>query len=100
MDHHPNRREVLAAGAAGLGLALGLRQFAGSSRLDAAGACVLQRELTEGTHYLDLDLVRRDIRGGRKGTPLTLRFQVIDATRASGSPTATPARSWWGVNPS
>jgi protocatechuate 3,4-dioxygenase beta subunit len=28
----------------------------------------------------DLDLDRRDIRGGRKGIPLTLRFAVVNAT--------------------
>jgi protocatechuate 3,4-dioxygenase beta subunit len=89
MDHHLNRRETLAAaGAAGLGLALGLRPFAGSSTLEAAGACVLQREVTEGPYYVDLDLVRRDIRGGRKGTPLTLRFQVVDATTCRVTPNA------------
>ena len=88
MDHHPNRREVLAAGAAGLGLAFGLRQFAGSSTIEAAGACLLQREVTEGPYYLDLDLVRRDIRGGRTGTPLTLRFQVVDATTCRAIPNA------------
>jgi hypothetical protein len=89
MDHRLNRRESLAAaGAAGLGLALGLRPFAGSSTLEAAGACVLQREVTEGPYHLDLDLVRRDIRGGRKGTPLTLRIQVVDATTCRAIPGA------------
>ena len=51
-----------------------------SPRDAAAASCLLQREVTEGPYYLDLDLVRRNIKGGRTGTPLTLRFQVVDAT--------------------
>jgi protocatechuate 3,4-dioxygenase beta subunit len=75
-----NRREViLAAGAAGLGVAFGLRGVV-APRAAAAASCLLQREVTEGPYYLDLDLVRRNIKGGRKGTPLTLKFQVVDAT--------------------
>ena len=75
-----NRREaLLAAGAAGVGAALGVGGLV-SPRDAAAASCVLQREVTEGPYYLDLDLVRRNIKGGRKGTPLTLRFQVVDAT--------------------
>ena len=75
------RREVLlGAGAAGLGAAVyGLRGLWLPSDAGAA-SCVLQREVTEGPYYLDLDLVRRNIRRGRAGTPLTLRFKVIDAT--------------------
>jgi protocatechuate 3,4-dioxygenase beta subunit len=73
------RRDVLVlAVSAGVGAAFGFRhRFVPASDAFAA-ACVLQRELTEGPYYLDLDLVRRDIRGNRKGTPLTLRFQVVD----------------------
>ena len=75
-----NRREaLLAAGATGLGAALGVRGLL-SPRDAAAASCLLQREVTEGPYYLDLDLVRRNIKGGRTGTPLTLRFQVVDAT--------------------
>lgn len=43
------------------------------------GVCVLTPELTEGPYYLDLDLLRRDIREGRPGTPLALRVEVVDA---------------------
>lgn len=73
------RREalgVLGAGVAGL---VGLRAFTGGEPASAA-ACLLQRQTTEGPYYLDLDLVRRNIRRGRAGTPVTLRFQVVDAT--------------------
>ncbi len=41
--------------------------------------CVLTPELTEGPYYLDLDLVRRNIREGRPGTPLDLRVEVVAA---------------------
>ncbi|MBJ7329269.1 MAG: intradiol ring-cleavage dioxygenase [Solirubrobacteraceae bacterium] len=74
------RREALAAlGAAGLGAAFGAR---GLLRPDAATSadCVLQREVTEGPYYLDLDLLRRDIREGRPGIPLALLFTVVDAS--------------------
>ena len=75
-----NRREaLLAAGAAGVGAVLGVRGLL-SPRDVGAASCLLQREVTEGPYYLDLDLVRRNIKGGRKGTPLTLRFQVVNAT--------------------
>jgi Dioxygenase len=84
-----SRREALvAAGAAGLGAAFGLRGQLLFPREAAAASCVLQREVTEGPYYLDLDLVRRDIRGGRNGTPLTLRFQVVDATTCKPIPDA------------
>jgi len=74
------RREALAVlGGLGHGAAFGVR-----SLLRPASAlsvdCLLQREVTEGPYYLDLDLVRRNIKGDRKGTPLTLRFTVVNAT--------------------
>ena len=76
-----NRREALAAaGVATAGAALGFHGLLAPGDAGAAGSCLLQREVTEGPYYLDLDLVRRDITGNRKGTPLTLRFQVVDAT--------------------
>ena len=88
-----NRREALvAAGAAGLGVAFGVRGLV-HPRDAAAASCVLQREVTEGPYYLDLDLVRRNIKGGRKGTPLTLRFQVVSATTCK--PIANAAVELW-----
>lgn len=71
------RREALVTIGAGLGSFYGLRNLLPADDAAAAG-CVLQREVTEGPYYLDLGLVRRNIKGGRKGTPLTLRFTVID----------------------
>lgn len=74
-----SRRQLLmAAGVSGLGAAYGARGLLVSD--SAAAGCLLQREVTEGPFYLDLDLDRRDIRGGRKGIPLTLRFAVVNAT--------------------
>jgi protocatechuate 3,4-dioxygenase beta subunit len=73
-----SRRQLLvAAGVSGLGAAYGARGLLLSD--PAAAGCSLQREVTEGPYYLDLDLVRRDIRGGRRGIPLTLRFAVVNA---------------------
>jgi protocatechuate 3,4-dioxygenase beta subunit len=83
-----SRREaLLAAGAAGVGAVLGVRGLL-SPRDAAAASCLLQREVTEGPYYLDLDKVRRNIKGGRKGTPLTLRFQVVNATTCKPIPNA------------
>jgi protocatechuate 3,4-dioxygenase beta subunit len=74
------RRDVLlGAGAAGLGAtAYGFRGLWLPDDATAAD-CLLQREVTEGPYYLDLGLVRRNITGGRPGTPLTLRFKVVNA---------------------
>ena len=75
------RRDVLAlAGTAGVGAAFGFRHVLLPTSDAYAAACLLQREVTEGPYYLDLDLVRRNIRGNRTGTPLTLRFQVVDVS--------------------
>lgn len=73
------RREALLTLGGGFAGLYGLRGLLGSEPAGAA-SCVLQRELTEGPFYLDLDLVRRTIKGGRPGTPLTLRLKVVDAT--------------------
>jgi protocatechuate 3,4-dioxygenase beta subunit len=78
----------LAATALG-GAAWGARQLVDDA--DAAGAgpvavssglvsCVLAPEQTEGPYYLDDARVRRDIREGRPGRPLTLRLTVVDVS--------------------
>jgi protocatechuate 3,4-dioxygenase beta subunit len=41
--------------------------------------CVLTPELTEGPYYIAGEKVRRDIREGHPGTPLTLRLTVLNA---------------------
>jgi protocatechuate 3,4-dioxygenase beta subunit len=73
------RREALLTLGAGFAGLYGLRGLLGSEQAGAA-SCLLQRETTEGPYYLDLNLVRRNIKGGRPGTPLTLRFKVVDAS--------------------
>lgn len=79
MTESLSRRQLLmAAGVSGLGAAYGARGLLVPD--PASAGCLLQREVTEGPYYVDLDLDRRDIRGGRKGIPLTLRFAVVNAT--------------------
>jgi protocatechuate 3,4-dioxygenase beta subunit len=77
--HLIGRREALITLGAGVGAAYGLRGLLRAAPAESA-SCVLQRETTEGPFWLDLDLLRRNIRGGRSGTPLTLRLKVVDAT--------------------
>ena len=73
------RREALVAMGVGLGTIYGLEALWRPLQAEGAG-CLLQREVTEGPYYLDLDLVRRNITGGRRGTPLTLAFTVVNAS--------------------
>jgi len=74
-----SRRDALIA-AGGLGAAaVGAASLFGSADPAAAADCVLlQREVTEGPYYVDLELVRRNIKEDRKGIPLTLRFRVFN----------------------
>ena len=51
----------------------------GSSQSVAPG-CLLTPEVTEGPYYLPLNLVRRDITESKKGVPLQLDLQVVDAS--------------------
>lgn len=75
-----SRREALVAfGAVGFGAAYGVRDLVIPSVAAGRSACVLQPETTAGPYELDVDLMRRDIRGGRPGTPLALTFNVVDA---------------------
>lgn len=77
-ERHLRRREALGLLGGGIAGLYGLTGWKLDS--EAAGAaCLLQREVTEGPYYLDLGLVRRNIKGGRSGTPLTLRFRVVNA---------------------
>jgi hypothetical protein len=55
MTESLSRRQLLmAAGVSGLGAAYGARGLLVSD--SAAAGCLLQREVTEGPFYLDLDL--------------------------------------------
>jgi protocatechuate 3,4-dioxygenase beta subunit len=99
-DHGLTRRETLlrlgglAAGALGAGAFLGDDADAGP-RAVAAGlvACVLSPELTPGPFALDGDRLRRDIREGKAGVPLTLRTTVIDVSTCK--PVAGAAVDIW-----
>ena len=42
--------------------------------------CVLTPEQTEGPYFLEGDKVRRDVRAGRPGVPLTLHATVVDVS--------------------
>jgi protocatechuate 3,4-dioxygenase beta subunit len=48
----------------------------------ASGAvtCVLTPEQTEGPYYIAAEKVRRNVTEGKRGTPLTLRLAVVDAS--------------------
>jgi protocatechuate 3,4-dioxygenase beta subunit len=72
----------LVAGAAGLA---GLRaaEEAGAGPAGVASgliSCVLAPEQTEGPYYVDDAALRRDVREGRPGVPLTLRLTVLTAS--------------------
>jgi protocatechuate 3,4-dioxygenase beta subunit len=86
--HLIGRREALVTVGAALGAVYGLRGLLRTEPAAGAG-CVLQRESTEGPYWLDLHLLRRNIRGGRPGTPLTLRLKVVDATTCKPIKNAT-----------
>jgi protocatechuate 3,4-dioxygenase beta subunit len=81
------RRDALFAIGAGIGAVAGMELLWQPLEAEGSG-CLLQREVTEGPYYLDLDLMRRNIRGGRPGTPLTLDFNVVDASTCKPIPGA------------
>ena len=66
---------------------------AGAATTAAAGTVVLAPEMTEGPYYLDLDLVRSDIREDRDGAALALTLRVIDVN--TGSPVDGAAVDIW-----
>ncbi len=76
------------AGAIAGGSAWGLDQARDAEASSAGPAavasglvsCVLSPEMTEGPYYLDGDKVRRDMREGKPGVPLTVRATVIDVS--------------------
>lgn len=68
--------------------------FDAGIRADASEpGCTLYMEQTEGPFYLDGDLLRRDIKEGKPGAPLTLRIQVVSAS--SCEPVAGVAVDVW-----
>src|SRR4051794_41114788 len=81
------RREALFAMGVGVGALAGIEALWRPFEAEGAG-CLLQREVTEGPYYLDLDLIRRNIRRGRPGTALTLDFTVLNASTCKPIPKA------------
>ncbi|MGH9041737.1 MAG: intradiol ring-cleavage dioxygenase, partial [Acidimicrobiia bacterium] len=61
--------------------------------LNAAGACALTPEQTEGPYYLDIDSVRNDIREDREGTVLRLAIRVRE--NGTCTPVANAAVDIW-----
>jgi protocatechuate 3,4-dioxygenase beta subunit len=70
------------AGLVGAGLGIEALKAGDGPAGVASGAvkCVLTPEQTEGPFYIENEKVRRNITDGRRGTPLTLRATVVDAS--------------------
>ena len=80
-----NRRDVLKTiGGAGLAAVFGARalDFLGDDA-QAATTCLLTPEVTEGPYWVDTSLTRRDVRSGKAGLPLVLRFTILNAKTCS-----------------
>lgn len=78
------RRSLLALGGLAAGV-LGWRGAHGAAAGPAGVAsgavgCVLTPEMTEGPFYVPGEKLRRDVRDGRPGTPLSLRLTVVSAS--------------------
>jgi protocatechuate 3,4-dioxygenase beta subunit len=70
----------LAAAAAGSSALLGETSAGNAAIESGAVQCVLTPELTEGPYYIAGEKLRRDIRDGHPGTPLSLRLTVLNAS--------------------
>ena len=51
-----------------------------SSLFDDAASCTLSPEQTEGPYYIDVDMIRDDIRDDREGARLRLATRVLNAS--------------------
>ena len=85
MDSQFTRGSLLKLGGL-LAAAVGADALKGGWFADASAlasdtvTCVLTPEQTEGPYYIANEKVRRNITEGRPGTPLTLRFAVVNAS--------------------
>ena len=84
METKLDRRTVLTTvGGAGLAAAFGTKAVAllteDAEAADAASTCLLTPEATEGPYWVENSLTRRDIRAGKAGLPLVLRFTIMNA---------------------
>jgi protocatechuate 3,4-dioxygenase beta subunit len=76
------RRNILTAAAIGAGLVLGLKRSSGAKEQavnSGAKVCVLTPEAVEGPFYFDPKLVRSDVTEGKRGAPLKLTLQIVEA---------------------
>jgi protocatechuate 3,4-dioxygenase beta subunit len=71
---------LVVAAAGGGSLLAGTAEGGNKAIETGAVQCVLTPELTEGPYYIAGEKVRRDIRDGHPGTPLTLRLTVLNAS--------------------
>jgi protocatechuate 3,4-dioxygenase beta subunit len=60
------------------------------------GVAVLAAEITEGPYWLDLNLMRSDIREDQPGAPLTMKLAVVDV--ATGKPIEGANVDIWHCN--
>jgi protocatechuate 3,4-dioxygenase beta subunit len=76
------RRNILTTAAMGAGLVLGRKRSVGAKEQavnSGAKVCVLTPEAMEGPFYFDPKLVRSAITEGKRGTPLKLTLQIVEA---------------------
>ena len=69
---------VLGGGVASVAFGTRALDAFGTDNADAA-TCVLTPEVTEGPYWIDTRLTRYDVREGRPGLPLVLRFAIVNA---------------------
>ena len=76
-----SRRALIGAAAgAGLSAAFGVRALAAlGADSENVTTCLLAPEVTEGPYWIDNKLTRRDVREGKKGTPLLLELTIVNA---------------------
>ncbi len=81
MNMELNRRDVIkSVGGVGLAAVFGARALdllGGDAQ--AATTCLLAPEVTEGPYWVENALTRRNITEGKAGSPLVIRFTVLNA---------------------
>jgi len=84
------RREALAtaAGTGAGGVFGSMRRAAAEQTQSGAKVCVLTPEAVEGPFYFDPKLVRSDITEGKRGAPLLLTLQIVEAKDCAPLPWA------------
>jgi protocatechuate 3,4-dioxygenase beta subunit len=84
------RREVLgaAAGIGAGGIFGSTRRAAAEQTQSGAKVCVLTPQAVEGPFYFDPKLVRSDITEGKRGAPLLLTLQIVEAKDCAPLPWA------------